>query len=187
MAEDDDEMAKDEMAGMDEDEEDMNKDEMAGMDEDEMDVDLKEIIKSLKEDDDDDNDDDSKDEMAENEVKLQEAYNTIKSLRKTINEVNLLNAKLLFSNKLFRSNELSESQKVKVIETLDRAVNMREVKLVYSTLAESFTRATKSTRKRKSISEGIASKRVAGTKPVKKVISEGATLTNRFKKLANIL
>ena len=93
----------------------------------------------------------------------------------------------MFSNKLFRSNELSETQKVKVIETLDRAVNMREVKLVYTTLAESFNRATKSTRQRKSISEGIASKRVAGTKPVKKVISEGSTLSNRFKKLANIL
>ena len=55
-----------------------------------------------------------------------------------INEVNLLNGKLLFTNKLFKAYSLSEGQKLKVIETFDRAKNIREVKLVYSTLAESI-------------------------------------------------
>ena len=75
---------------------------------------------------------------------LQEAYDTIKHLQSVINEVNLLNAKLLFTNKLFRNFDLNESQKMKVIENFDRAVSTREVKLVFSTLAESFKRPTNS-------------------------------------------
>jgi hypothetical protein len=36
-------------------------------------------------------------------------------LRKTINEVNLLNAKLLYTNKLFRGYNLTNEQKIKVV------------------------------------------------------------------------
>ena len=129
---------------------------------------------------------DETDEMEEMvpESKLREAYNTISEMRKTLNEVNLLNAKLLFSNKLFRSNGLSEGQKMKVIETFDRATNVREVKLIYTTLAESFKSPVKT---KKRVTEGFASKPTKGTKSSKTVISEGTTLSNRFKKLANIL
>ena len=116
--------------------------------------------------------------------KLQESYKVVKFLRSKINEVNLLNAKLLFTNKLFRNGNLNESQKLKVIETFDRAKSTREVKLVYTTLAES-TLAARSPR-RKSIKEGFASKAVASTKPSKAVISEGADMASRFKKLAGL-
>jgi hypothetical protein len=122
---------------------------------------------------------------------LKEAYNTIKSLRSTINEVNLLNAKLLFANKLFRAHNMTNEQKVKVIETLDRTKSVREVKLVYSTLAENlkYTPATKVAKK--SITEGFASKAVKSTKPAeaakKQVINENADFSDRFKKLAGIL
>ena len=61
-------------------------------------------------------------------------------MRSKLNEVNLLNAKLLFSNKLFRAFGLNNNQKLKVVETFDRTKNLREVKLVYATLAESFKR-----------------------------------------------
>ena len=116
--------------------------------------------------------------------KLQESYKVVKFLRSKINEVNLLNAKLLFTNKLFRNGNLNESQKLKVIETFDRAKSTREVKLVYTTLAES-TLAARSPR-RKSIKEGFASKAVASTKPSKAIISEGADMASRFKKLAGL-
>jgi len=166
-------------------------DEMAMEDEetDEMeeDIDIQEVIKALKEDDENDEMmEDETDEMEEMvpESKLREAYNTISEMRKTLNEVNLLNAKLLFSNKLFRSNGLSEGQKMKVIETFDRATNVREVKLIYTTLAESFKSPVKTKNR---VTEGFASKPTKGTKSAKTVISEGTTLSNRFKKLANIL
>jgi hypothetical protein len=106
-------------------------------------------------------------------------------MRTNLNEVNLLNAKLLFSNKLFRALGLNNNQKLKVVETFDRTKNLREVKLVYATLAESFRKP--STRISESVKKGSSSKPVRSTKPVKEVLSEGQELRNRFKKLANIL
>jgi hypothetical protein len=67
---------------------------------------------------------------------LSEAHKTIKSLRSELNEVNLLNAKLLYTNKIFKGKNLTESQKVKVLETFDKATTVKEVKLVYETLNE---------------------------------------------------
>ncbi len=126
-----------------------------------------------------------KEKMDELSEELTEAYDTIESLRDTINEVNLLNAKLLYTNKLFRNFELSEDQKMKVIENFDRAGNTREVKLVFSTLAENFTVPVK---KRKMVKEGIASKPVQSTAPATKtIINEGNQLANRWKKLAGLL
>tara|TARA_R100000908_G_scaffold32701_4_gene14841 strand:- start:30501 stop:31559 length:1059 start_codon:yes stop_codon:yes gene_type:complete len=122
------------------------------------------------------------------EEELTEAYDTIESLRDTINEVNLLNAKLLYTNKLFRSFELDENQKMKVIENFDRAGNTREVKLVFSTLAESFHVPVK--KRKKIVREGIASKPAGTTAPsatTKKIINEGNELANRWKKLAGLL
>ena len=149
-------------------------------------IDLEEILREMQ------------DEMGGEEEKkddatiaeLNEAYKTIKSLQKTINEVNLLNAKLLFANKLFRAHNMTNEQKVKVIETLDRTKSVREVKLVYSTLAENFKYTTSSNKTaKKSISEGIASKVTKSTKPAvaKQVIAESTQISDRFKKLAGII
>ena len=130
---------------------------------------------------------DSKDEAKDEEMKeeLEEAYKTVEHLKSVINEVNLLNAKLLYTNKLFRNFELSESQKMTVIENFDRAGNTREVKLVFSTLAENFTVPVK---KRKVVKEGTASKATQSTAPATKtIINEGNELANRWKKLAGLL
>ena len=104
--------------------------------------------------------------------------------------LNLLNAKLLFTNKLFRAHGLTNEQKLKVVETFDRATNLREVKLVFATLAESFgsNPANKPSVKQIKEKKGSASKAVASTKPKsKKVIGEGFDMKDRFQKLANIL
>jgi hypothetical protein len=161
--------------------------------EDEKVIDLEEILREMEADMKDDKEKvDEEEDKEEMEKELNEAYKTIKSLQKTINEVNLLNAKLLFANKLFRAHNMTNEQKVKVIETLDRTKSVREVKLVFSTLAENF-KYTSSTSKanKKSITEGIASKAVKSTKPAqaaaKQVIAESADFSARFKKLAGII
>ena len=151
--------------------------------EEDEDIDINEIIRSLREED----ESEEKEEVMEAEEEdskedLEEAYNVIRFLKGKINEVNLLNAKLLYSNKLFRNFSLNEGQKMKVIENFDRAHNLREVKLVYSTLAEGF----KMPSTKKVVKESFASKPVASTKPAKQVISEGTELANRFKKLAGL-
>jgi hypothetical protein len=75
---------------------------------------------------------------------------------------------------------------MKVVENFDRAHNLREVKLVYSTLAESF--GTKKHKTEIKETKGSASKAVASTKSEKQeVIAEGSELRDRFKKLAGIL
>ena len=153
-------------------------------------IDLEEILREMEKDmKGDDKEDEKKDESLKAE--LNEAYSTIKSLQKTINEVNLLNAKLLFANKLFRAHNMTNEQKVKVIETLDRTNSVREVKLVYATLAENFKYSTPTQKSvKKSITEGIASKVVKSTAPkaeAKQVIAESADFADRFKKLAGII
>ena len=166
---------------------------------DEEPVDLEEIIKSLSEDQYtagvDDNEAGDSVENPESPVdptenkKLKEAYATIKFMKNKLNEVNLLNAKLLFANKLFRGNTLDEGQKLRVIETFDRAGSVREVKLVYSTLSESLRYDAKARKPQaKKITEGLASKASKTTKPASKtVISEGTVMANRFKKLAGLI
>ena len=158
-----------------------------GEEEDEDTVDLAEILREM-EDEYGSSEEEPKTESLKKD--LNEAYRTIRTLQKTINEVNLLNAKLLFANKLFRAHNMTNEQKVKVIETLDRTKSVREVKLVFSTLAENFKYTSSSNKlTKKAISEGIASKAVKSTKPAqsKAVINESANFANRFKKLAGII
>jgi len=117
---------------------------------------------------------------------LDEAYSVIEQLRYTINEVNLLNAKLLYTNKLFRNFELNDTQKMKVIENFDRAASTREVKLVFSTLSESFKKPVNKKRIVKE-SKSYASRPTASTAPSREIISESAEFANRWKKLAGLI
>jgi hypothetical protein len=148
--------------------------------EDDEDIDLDEVLKALSEEEDEE---EEVTEVAKLRSDLDEHRSVIETLRGKLNEVNLLNAKLLFTNKLFRKYGLNNEQKMKVVEQFDRAGTLREVKLVYSTLGESFGAARNNINE----SKGAASKPVASTKSEKKVISEGNELKDRFKKLANIL
>ena len=117
---------------------------------------------------------------------LDEAYRTVKHLQSVINEVNLLNAKLLYTNKLFRNFELNEAQKMKVIENFDRAATTREAKLVFATLAESFHKPTK-TRKVVKESKSYASRPIASTAPRTQILNEGFEYADRWKKLAGLI
>lgn len=153
--------------------------------EDEEEVDIKEVLRALREEEDEEEsvleqaEDEKEKEMAE--AKLREAYAVITFLRSKINEVNLLNSKLLFSNKLFRKHSLSDNQKMTVIENFDRASSLREVKLIFATLSESFR-----TTKVKQIKESFASKPTASTRPSKNILNEGDLMANRLRKLAGL-
>jgi hypothetical protein len=156
-------------------------------------IDLDEILREMGYGDDEeevteeDEVEDVVDNTAELEAELDEAYSTIKSLRKTINEVNLLNAKLLYTNKLFRSYNLTTEQKMKVVENLDRTGSVREVKLVYTTLAESMNFSGTERKGKKNITEGFASKAAKSTAPKKEIISEANQMADRFKQLAGLI
>ena len=168
----------------------------AALEEDEEDEELDEVDKSSdigKSDNNRGDTDKSSDigggdnKLSEVVAELHEYKEAVHFLKDKLHEVNILNAKLLFTNKLFKQYSLNNNQKLKVVETFDRAQTTREIKLVYSTLAEQFgdnsTIVTK-----KSIKES-ASSAVASTKPSKesrKVITEENKVANRFRKLAGL-
>jgi len=158
--------------------------------EDDEEVDLNEVIRALREMNGDVPAEEeetvagmTEEEAEEMKSDLEEAYKVIKSLKNTINEVNLLNAKLLYTNKLFRNFDLNEKQKVKVVENFDRASSLREVKLVFATLGENLNVARKT--QKRVVRESFASRPTKGTKPAG-IITEGSSLAARFQKLANI-
>src|SRR6056300_266152 len=115
-------------------------------------------------------------------AELEEAYNTIKTIKEELAEVNLFNAKLLYTNKIFKSKNLTESQKVKVLAAFDKAASVEEAKLVFETLSEGFT--SKKTSVNESLIRGGASK-PAGT-AAKKPIMEANDQVTRWQKLAGI-
>jgi|TARA_R110000796_G_scaffold107038_1_gene217713 hypothetical protein len=119
------------------------------------------------------------------EMELEEAYNTINVLKSELHEVNLLNAKLLYTNKIFKSKSLTEKQKGKVLEAFDKANDVKGVKLVYETLDKNMKVKYKS-----SVTEGIvgsASRGISNVKTSKKQpIVESNEMVSRFQKLAGI-
>jgi hypothetical protein len=126
-------------------------------------------------------------------AKLHEAQAAYTAIKVELNEVNLLNSKLLYVNRIFKANTLDEAQKLRVVETLDKADSVKEAKLIYETIKDTFNvakskKASVKT-KTKTLKEnfGMASKAAGiSTAPKKEVISESSNMVNRFQKLANI-
>ena len=114
---------------------------------------------------------------------LQLALEAVETLRQELQEVNLLNAKLLYVNKIFKDKHLNESQKLKVVKAFDKAESAKEAKLVYESLSETFN--AKSGKNQIKESLGFASK-AAGVAPVKQTIVESNEFISRMQKLANI-
>jgi hypothetical protein len=162
-------------------------------------INLQELLDTLSEEVeevDEANEEDSMEEAEEAEptkesVQLAEALHTVQYLRDQLNEINLLNAKLLYTNKLFNKFTLNQAQKMKVVETFDLTHSIREVKLSYKILSESLSSGGSAVKKLNTaahtITEGLASKPVASTAPKKQLIVENSNvMASRFQRLAGI-
>jgi len=125
---------------------------------------------------------DYKKKLKEMEAKLEEAYAAIETVKTDLNEVNLLNAKLLYTNKIFRAKNLTESQKVKVLAAFDKAATTKEAKLVFETLSEGLNE------KKSSVNESMigGASKVAGIAPTKKPILEINNQFARWQTLAGL-
>ena len=126
---------------------------------------------------------DGKDYNINRVADLKEALETIETLKKELNEVNILNAKLLYVNKIFKAQNLSESQKVNVIAAFDKAETVKEVKLVFETVVDNV-----GTKKETTIKEhkGSASK-ATGTTASKPEVIQLSEAVLRMQKLAGII
>jgi hypothetical protein len=121
-------------------------------------------------------------ELNKMEEDLNEAYSTIKTLKRELNEINLLNAKLLYTNKIFKAKTLNENQKVKVLSSFDRAKNVGEVKMVYETLNEGIKVA------KNTIKENLGRASKSTITPTKKQpIVESNDVFKRMQKLAGLI
>jgi len=170
-----------------EDEEDEDEEEV------EEDLDLDAILREIEAEMSDEDDAELAQENTRLQGELDEYRKAVELLRGKLNEVNLLNAKLLFTNKLFKGKELSQDQKIHVVETFDLATTIREVKLLYATLAEATINVPTKQKKQTTsstevVAEGIASKVVGSTAPTTEVLEEDqfAGFRQRMKQLAGI-
>jgi hypothetical protein len=125
---------------------------------------------------------DYKKKLKEMKEELDEAYNALSTIKSELQEVNLFNAKLLYTNKIFKAKTLTESQKVKVLAAFDKAASVKEAKLVFETLSEGMKETKKTVNE--SMLRGSASKAagVAEKKPILEVNDQFA----RWQTLAGI-
>jgi hypothetical protein len=170
----------------------MEGEEMKGHEEEgEEELDLEAILKELEAED--EMEKHKSEKMASLEKELAEYRKAVQLLRGKLHEVNLLNAKLLYTNKLFRKEGLTTEQKVSVVENFDRASTVREVKMVYAVLVETLTSAARAVKATKApskvVTEGFASKATPSTAPktdAPEVIAENS-VAKRLQQLAGII
>ena len=130
----------------------------------------------------------SKPQIDAEEDRLKEALAAVNELKAELNEVNLLNAKLLYTNKIFKAKNLNESKKVKVLKAFDKAVSVEQAKTIFETLNEGITSTVTTPSINESIKKGAASK-ASGLEPKanKQPIIESNDVYNRMRTLAGLL
>jgi hypothetical protein len=130
---------------------------------------------------------DYKKKLKKMKEELDEAYEALNNVKAEINEVNLLNSKLLYLNKVFKAKNLTESQKVKVLAAFDKATSKKEAQLVYETVMESLNNTNTTKRPVTESVRGMASKVISGTNnSTKQPIIEVNAAFERMQKLAGI-
>jgi hypothetical protein len=118
------------------------------------------------------------------EEELKEAIRTIRTLRGQLNEVNLLNAKLIYVNRIFKANSLNEGQKVNVVNSFDKATTLNEAKNVYEILKTTIKKSSN----KKALTESKTSfaSKVIGGRPASQPIIKADDQISRMQKLAGI-
>jgi len=127
--------------------------------------------------------DDTKIEKETEKMRFKEAMDEIQELKKELNEVNLLNAKLLYTNKIFKSKNLTEDKKVKVLKAFDKASTVKEAKVIFETLSEGLVSKTET----KARPQGSASKTTGPITEAKKPIIESNAVYDRMRQLAGLI
>ena len=127
--------------------------------------------------------------LSNEKKKLAKDYEQLRSIavkmKDNLQEVNLSNARLVYTNRVLNSVSLNERQKSKIVEALSKSRTVEEVRVIYETLQSTVGTAS-SKRAPESLSEAI--NRKSTTLPRRKnkrtVGSEHAV--SRMKKLAGI-
>lgn len=177
----------------DEDQMEEAKDEEEGEEEDEMkslEEEMMSLLEKMKEKKKAKADKEEKEKEKPESEELQEIKRQAAELTQKVNETNLINAKLLYLNKILRKYNLSEQQKIKVISAFDKAETVNESKIVHESLDQAFSVKNDNIKSGLKESIGFASS-AAGTS-TKRVITESVIdgadkQVSRWQKLAGII
>jgi len=138
--------------------------------------------------------DEEKKELEESVTKLKKEKDVLfkqnkkyKSLllqaKEKLEEVNLSNAKLLYTNRVLGNTSLNERQKTKIVEALSNAGSVEEAKVIHETLQSAVGTSRK--RNPQSLSEAVR-RNSSTTIPRRKDESKSNPHRNRWKTLAGI-
>ena len=108
----------------------------------------------------------------------------VEELRENLQEVNISNARLLYTNRVLRNTSLNERQKNKIAEAISRAGSVTEAKTIYKTLESAVP--THSKRGPQSLSEAISRPSSVIRATRKESTQPSDPFTDRMKKLAGI-
>ena len=136
----------------------------------------------------DDRKKDDKIEAETEKMRFKEAMNEINALKIELQEVNLLNAKLLYTNKIFKAKNLTEDKKVKVLKAFDKALDVRQAKTIFETLSEGLINKSTNPTINESIKRGSSSKLIGlEPKTTRQPIIESNEVYDRMRKLAGLI
>lgn len=107
-----------------------------------------------------------------------------RKLKNKLEESNLLNAKLLYTNKLLQNPSLTNRQKAKLVEKIDESRSLREVKLVFESVQRLTSESSRLTENRSRVL-GSSSMSTAGSSSSAGLVTESFE-AQRWAKLAGI-
>ena len=116
--------------------------------------------------------------------KLFNYEHAVGELRESLQEVNLSNARLLYTNRVLRDPSLNERQKQKIAEAISNAGSVSDAKIIHETLQS--TVEAKPKRSPKSLSEAISNKRSSFIRASRQESTISDPLAERMQRLAGI-
>ena len=125
-----------------------------------------------------------KESLKKLQADLHEQQKVNAALKEHLNNVNVSNAKLLYTNKVLSSTSLNERQKVKIVEAISKTDSVQEAKVIYETLQSSVGSQEK--KQPKSLSEAVSRKPSLFLARTQERKQPDHPETNRWKKLAGI-
>ena len=121
--------------------------------------------------------------------KQKKDFDNLKSIAikatKKLEEVNFSNAKLIYTNRILKSDSLNERQKNKLVEAISKVGSVEEAKIVYDTLNENLS--SKSRTAPKTLNEAVSKNNPLILKSNNEKQPAGQNQVDRLKRLAGII
>ena len=123
-------------------------------------------------------------ENSELKQQLEKYQSVLAEVKENLFEVNLSNARLLYTNRVLRNTSLNERQKDKIVEAISNAGSVSEARTIFETLQSAVEAKPK--RSPQSLSEAIGRRSSVLTASRKETKTSQDPLSDRMRRLAGI-